>query len=404
MKTTKLFHDNVYLKECDAKIIDIKDDLIALDKTCFFPTGGGQSCDIGVLNDLTVSDVFEDEDEIIWHEVKDHGFTVGDEVHGKIDWARRFDNMQRHCGEHIMSGMWHREYGGVNRGFHMGDEYMTVDISFEDQPEFVDATLTWEMANNIEACTNEVIWENLPVITRRFNSREEAENLPLRKKLAIDDEISIVSVGSIDNPSDCVACCGTHPAYSGQVGLLKIYRFEKNKGMWRIYFEAGKRAMEDYDKKHEIIMKLGDTFSAGPTDLLEKVEAQEKHREEMKVELAALRKKMVASESESILARLSKEETELLVLKYEDLSVNMLSQIGKKIAGKALAGSMVLLEQSHDNILFVLSDGDDSRNCGKLVKENAADFGGKGGGSPMNARVAFPDNDRLRSFVEKITK
>lgn len=403
MKTIKLFHENVYLKEFDSKIIAINGDLIALEETCFFPTGGGQSCDKGRINDMEVSDVFEDEDELVWHEVKDHSFKLGDRIHGIIDWVRRFDNMQRHCGEHIMSGMWHREYGGVNRGFHMGDEYMTVDISFEDKEEYLGADLNWEMVTNIENCTNQVIWENLPVITRRFDNREEAENLPLRKKLAIDEEISIVSVGNIENPSDCVACCGTHPAYSGQIGLLKIYRFEKNKGMWRIYFEAGERAMKDYQDKHTMIMELGEMFSAGTSDLLEKVEAQEDHRNEMKVELSVLRKKIVENELRSILAERARNPKKTLFLQYDDLSADLLAQIGKKLAGKNLSGGMVLIEQESDKLLFVLSDGDEKRSCGKIVKELAPEFGGRGGGSPINARVSFPSSDQLKKFVEKIS-
>lgn len=404
MRTIKLFHDDVYLKEFDASVIKVDGDRIGLDQTCFFPTGGGQSCDLGTLNELKVADVSDGEDDIVWHMLPDHNFKVGDKVHGKINWDRRFDNMQRHCGEHIMSGMWHREYGGINRGFHMGDEYMTIDISFEDKPEFIGADLTWDMATNIENCTNEAIWANLPVITRRFDTREEAKDLPLRKALAIDEEISIVSIGDIKNPSDCVACCGTHPAYTGQVGLVKIFRFEKNKGMWRIYFDAGQRAMRDYQDKHDIIMQLGETFSAGPGDLIQKVQAQEGHREEMKIELAELRKRMVASEAKEILQKVNESDDPISYLKYEDLSVDMISKLAKELAGKPLAGHMVLIEQTPSKILFLLSDGDETRACGKLVKENGPDFGARGGGSPTSARASFQDLDSLKAFAEKVSQ
>ena len=139
--------------------------------------------------------------------------------------------------------MFYKLCGAVNRGFHMGDDYMTVDMRLEDNPAY--ETITWETALKAEEMTNNVIWSDLPIIVRHFDKREDAENLPLRKKLSIDEDITIVCVGDENNPSDCVACCGTHPARSSQVGLLKIYKVEKNKDMFRIYFEAGKRAMAD---------------------------------------------------------------------------------------------------------------------------------------------------------------
>ena len=183
MHTNRLFRENVYLRECDASIrsVSTREDkvLITLDQTIFFPTGGGQSCDLGTINDFAVVDVYEYEDDI-FHCVAcaPDALRVGDSVHLTLDWARRFDNMQRHCGEHILSGMFYREYGGVNRGFHMGDNYMTVDISLEENPDF--KTLTWEMAKHAELCTNEAIWSNAPVITRHFDTKQEAEHLPLR--------------------------------------------------------------------------------------------------------------------------------------------------------------------------------------------------------------------------------
>ena len=294
MNTVKLYQKNVYLKEFDAKITsartDGKDIIITLDQTAFFPTGGGQSCDRGNISGFEVTDVYE-ENGHIFHRLKSGAskgeLGEGDAVSGQIDWEHRFDNMQRHCGEHILSGMFFREYGGVNRGFHMGDEYMTIDISLEEKPEYKE--VTWEMAQHVELCTNEAIWSNAPVITRHFDKREEAENLPLRKALAFDEDITIVCVGSTDNPSDCVACCGTHPSTAGQVGLVKLYKVEPNKGMFRIYFEAGKRALMDYDKKHNILTELGGRYSAGTDDLMDKIRIHEDKQKELRSDFFALR-------------------------------------------------------------------------------------------------------------------
>ncbi|MBO4235293.1 MAG: alanyl-tRNA editing protein, partial [Firmicutes bacterium] len=276
MKTKKVYYDDVYMSNGTGNVLEILTSKehssavsLVLDQTIFFPTGGGQSCDLGTINGLPVIDVREDKDAI--YHVVDIGdkdvnniFHVGDEVSLAIDWERRFDNMQRHCGEHILSGIFYKLFGGVNRGFHMGDDYLTIDISLEDKPEFKE--LSMDMCLEAELMANQAIWDNLPVVRKVFDSREEAVKMPLRKALAIDEDISIVTIGDENDPADSVACCGTHPAYAGQVGMIKIYKVEPNKGMFRIFFEAGKRALLAYDKQYDILTKLGNDLSAGVPD------------------------------------------------------------------------------------------------------------------------------------------
>ena len=277
MKTVRLFKQDVYMKTAKAQITSVSSKagktLITLDQTIFFPTGGGQSCDKGTIENINVLDVYEKDDEI-YHQIEgtENVLKLGQTVFLQLDWNHRFDNMQRHCGEHILTGIFHEKFGGVNRGFHMGDQYMTIDISLESNSEF--DKITWDMAKQAELAANNVIWQNLPVITRLFDNKRDAENLPLRKPLAIDEDITIVCVGSIENPSDCVACCGTHPSTAGQVGLIKVYKVESNKGMFRIYFEAGKRALEKYQMQFDILTTLENQLSSGTEDLMDKYKAQ----------------------------------------------------------------------------------------------------------------------------------
>ena len=165
MKTDRLFKENVYLRETDACITGVYEEkgktLVTLDRTILFPAGGGQSCDLGTIAGYQVKDVFEKDDDIFHHVICDPcDLMEGSHVELIIDWDRRFDNMQRHCGEHILSGIFYREYGGVNRGFHMGDQYMTIDISLEDDPSFTE--VTWDMALHAELETNKVIWQDKP--------------------------------------------------------------------------------------------------------------------------------------------------------------------------------------------------------------------------------------------------
>lgn len=407
MSTERLYQKDVYMKECEAKVISISKEedktKVILDRTVFFPTGGGQSCDLGVIADMKVTDVFEEGEDVVHVVERISGkpeIKEGEEVHCSIDWERRFDNMQRHCGEHIMSGMFYREYGGVNRGFHMGDDYMTIDISLEEDPAY--DKLTWEMAMHVQDCTNEAIWANLPVTVRRFETREEAANLPLRKKLAIDEDISIVCVGDESNPADCVACCGTHPSTSSQVGLVKILKVEKNKGMFRVYLEAGKRAMEKYNQQYELISKLGNKYSAGVEDLPEKMAAQEERNREVREELHVLRQSVIADRAEKIKNDLeSAGEDEILTYEYADMKTNDLMNIAKNLNDSIK--KLLLIISPSDNTLLLFSNGE-KVDCGKLVKENASIYNGKGGGNKTAARALFPNRDYLDTFIDLVEK
>ena len=402
MKTIKLFQENVYLKKFTATVVnkDIKDgqNEIVLDQTAFFPAGGGQSSDLGTINGFPISDVYE-KNGIIFHIVNGSpDFNTGDMVNGEIDWTRRFKNMQRHCGEHILSGMFFSEYGGVNRGFHMGEEYMTIDISLEENSGFTE--ITWDMAKNIENLSNKVIWENAPVTTRCFKNREEASKLPLRKALAVDENIVIVCVGNVENPSDCVACCGTHPAFAGEVGLIKILKVESNKGMYRIHFKAGEEALFDYQNKHELVAKLNSKYSANTFDLLEKILIQEEKNKAFRTQLNTFRQLLLKEriiETENALAA----SDGIVVVSFEALKTDDLLQIGRSVTDKI---SKLLLIVSYDESTIFFFSKDKAVDCGKLVKETAHIYNGKGGGNDTQARAILPKAENIPTYIDLIEK
>ena len=403
MKTQRLFKEDVYMKEAEAVITSLSETkdgkaALTLDRTIFFPTGGGQSCDRGTIAGFQVLDVYEDEaaDDIIHiADASPADFEAGTAVSLTLDWNHRFDNMQRHCGEHILSGMFFREYGGVNRGFHMGEQYMTIDISLEARPEFT--TITWDMAKHAEECANEAIWQNQPVITRHFDTKKEAENLPLRKALALENDITIVCVGSVENPADCVACCGTHPATAGQVGLIKIFKVEPNKGMFRIYFEAGKRAFLKYQQELDTLTALSNSLSAGTDDVLSKYHAQVEKNKEARNQLHFLKKEVIARETADIAATLEKGES---IRRYHILSLDDLSTLAREVSSHVRKIAFLVHEPSYT--VFLVSDG--SVDCGRLVKENAQIYGGKGGGNKTTARAIFTKDEYVDTFIDLIEK
>lgn len=402
MNTIKLYNDNVYLSECTATVTDVTEKGVILDRTIFFPEGGGQSSDIGTLinsSDETtypVTYASETGDTII-HEISNHNLQVGDKVICRINWPHRFDNMQRHCGEHLLSGAMYKLFGGVNRGFHMGEHFMTADINLEKDPSFTE--VTWEMAMEAEELVNSHIWQDLPVKAEEFSTGEEAAKMPLRKELAVDEDVRVVTIGNDDVIADCVACCGTHPTSTAQIGLLKIYKVEKNKGMFRIYFEAGKRAMEDYRAKHDILTALSNRYSTGIDELTDKIEKQEKRHEETKNTLNKLRNVLISQKTEEIKKELSA-GVPFISRFYDEFTPEDIMKIGKHILhdinGLVVAGDL------NTNTLILFSDG--TNDCGKLVKDNAGVYNGKGGGRKDNARALFPDYDSMMLFTDALEK
>jgi len=420
--TRKLYQEDVYKKECESTVVDIQGSgtagapfVLVLDETIFFPTGGGQPCDLGTIDGIPLTEVYE-KDGVVFHKLLPFSqenqdqtsiakWKVGGRASCVLDWERRFEHMQRHCGEHILSGIFFRECGGVNRGFHMGSGYMTIDI---DLPG-----ITWEEAQRIETMTNEVIWANVPVTTRYYEDRAEAEKLPLRKALTVDEDISIVSVGDESNPADCVACCGTHPSTSGQVGLLKVLKLENYKGMTRVYFKAGREALIDYQNKHRVLSELHVKYSSDDNDLLVKMNVQDEKNKEVRQELNLMKNTLIGKAIDEILsnygtAELKKEGHRisspwLLIREYPYFQVNNLLTISKALTEK-LAGPkpLIALVSTRENIVILATSG--KHDCGKIVKDNAHVWRGKGGGNAAGARVMFPSRDDLDCFITFVSQ
>ena len=421
-KTEKRFREDAYEKECTATILAVVSDpteirthggaeipgsvLLVLDRTIFFPEGGGQPCDLGMLADPASGDclaeirsVFE-EDGIVYHQAvlpDSVVFAEGRNVLCRIDWERRFAHMQRHCGEHILSAVFYDLYGGVNRGFHMGESYMTIDINLEERPEYTELTDGQMLAAELAA--NRMVYENLPVSIRHFDHREDAEGLPMRKTLAIEEDVTLVCVGDESKAAGCVACCGTHPRMTGEVGLIKLYKWENYKGMLRITFDAGENALRRFQTGEEILKALCRRYSADHDTLPERIAAAEQKNKEAKQELYLLKKTYLEEQATEIIESLPGSD-EPLLREYPILSADDLVALGRLLP-KGLRRLVLLLSPS-ENTLFLFSNG--TPNCGKIVKDNAGVWNGKGGGREDNARAIFPSRQDLDCFADYLFK
>jgi alanyl-tRNA synthetase len=262
MDTVKLYRENAYTTDFGARVENqTKSEEgfeIVLDRTAFYPAGGGQPFDTGWLNGIPVTDVMETGGTIV-HILQ--GQLESHTVTGKIDWKRRFDHMQQHAGQHILSSCFERIAGADTVGFHLGSQYVSIDLNRQD--------LTSDHMAQAEELANKIVFNNLAIKTYIVEP-EELAGLPLRKVPTVDKNIRIVEIDGFDYSP----CGGTHPSYTGGIGLIKIRRWEKSGDNTRIEFVCGGRALRDYSLKNASINSISSLLSVRDfeaADMVEKI-------------------------------------------------------------------------------------------------------------------------------------
>ena len=357
----KLFYENSHLQEFSARVTGCQQTekgwLVTLDATAFYPEGGGQACDIGTLGGVNVLDVREKENEIL--HLCDGALEVGSEVFGKIDWQRRFDLMQQHTGEHIVSGLLHEKFGYHNTGFHVGNTVMEVDFDGPVSPE--------DLAQ-IERRANEAIWANLPVKCW-IPEPEELPFVTYRTKRELPWPVRIVQVPGYDS----CACCGIHVAYTGEVGMIKILSCVKFHGGIRLEMVCGSRAYRYMTEVFNQNRLVSQTFSA---KILETGEAARKIQEALAAEKlrgATLRKQVF----ENIAAGFAGQEN---VLYFADaLEPGQVRELAEQIS-KTCGGYCAVFSEKEDGFSYCLATREgDLRELGKILTSS---LNGRGGGKP----------------------
>ena len=357
----KLFYQDCDLREFDATVLFCeaceKGWQVTLDRTAFYPEGGGQACDVGTLGVANVLDVQEKGEEIL--HLCDKKLEIGAAVHGCIDWERRFDLMQQHTGEHIVSGLLHEKFGYHNTGFHVGREVMEVDFDGPISPE--------DLAE-IERKANEAIWQDIP-LKCWIPDPEELKTLFYRTKRALPWPVRIVQVPGYDS----CACCGIHVKTTGQVGLIKILTCVKFHGGIRLEMVCGRRAYEYVARIFEENRKVSQAFSA-------KMDATGDAARKMNEALAAEKMRVTTLENR-VFDGITKSYVNYKdVLHFEpDLQPGQVRVLADKIAGE-ISGFCAVFSGSGDNFCYCLATREgDLRQLGRDM--NAA-LHGRGGGKP----------------------
>jgi len=355
MEVRKLYYEDCHLQEFTATVIGCEETekgfLVTLDATAFYPEGGGQACDLGTLGDARVLDVQEKGQQIVHFCDK----ALSGTVTGKIDWARRFDLMQQHSGEHILSGLIHEAFGYHNVGFHIGDNCMEVDF---------DGPITWEKLLELEAKANEAVWQNLP-IQWDYPSPEVLAHIPYRSKKALDWPVRIVQIPGYDS----CACCGVHTATTGEIGLIKVLSCVKFHQGVRIEMLCGSRAYRYMGQVFEQNRLVSQEFSAKPLETGTAAQRVIKQLSEEKFRANGLQKQLFDTIAAQYKGRGN-------VVHFEE-NTTPVRELADRIS--ALCGGTAVVLSGNDEAGYQLCIlGDRAKELGSRILA----LGGRGGGKP----------------------
>ena len=376
--TRKLYYEDAYIKKFSAELISCEPtdggfDAI-LDRTAFFPEEGGQSSDTGLIGDATVSYVYE-KDGVI-HHILDRELCLGT-VNCSLNFDDRFDKMQNHTAEHILSGLIHSLYGFDNVGFHIGDGEVTFDVS---------APLSEEQLSELERLANEAVYSNLPVETA-FPTKDELPSLEYRAKLELTENVRIVKIGDIDS----CACCAPHVSTTGQIGLIKILEFMKHRGGVRVWIAAGRRALSDYCEKQTNIKKISAMLSVPRAECASATEKYIKTTEDLKYELKATKEKLAIAFADTVIPTEGN-----AVYAFEELSKDELCHFVNSALPK-IGGILVALSGSDGDYKYLIASS--STDLRPIIKEANLTLSGRGGGKPEAVQGSFAATfEQIKSY------
>ncbi len=379
--TTKLYEKDSYCREFDAVVLSCEktDDgyNVVLDKTAFFPEGGGQKADTGKMGDGNVFDTQLQGNTVI-HKVTTPQ-EVGTVIHCSLDWDIRFGRMQNHSAEHIVSGIASTKYACTNVGFHMGEKFMTVDF---------DKKLTKADIENIENLSNAAICNNLP-ITVMFPTGEEIPDIPYRSKKEIEGDLRLVKIGDVD----CCACCAPHVKMTGEIGLVKIIDFSYNKGGTKVEIIAGFDALADYrmiNDNNKDLMKL---LCAPRDGILEFVKKQMDAVATLTREKQAIQRELAEATME--LVKIGDNAFAFLA----NCTFDDLRYLSNNITTQDVELCVLLSETNEGEYNYVLNSK--SGAVIEVLKGLNEAFNGKGGGKPDYAQGKLSGN---RAEIEKVLR
>ena len=381
--TRKLFYEDSHMitfsatvQACE-KVGDYYE--AVLDRTAFFPEGGGQEADTGVIDGVNVLDA-QERDRLIYHKTE-KPLEVGKAVEGQIDWNKRFSNMQQHSGEHIVSGIVHATYGYDNVGFHMGKDAITIDFN---------GPLTKEQLKDIEIKANEAVVADLDVQVQ-YPTREELANIKYRSKIEIEGQVRLVTIPG----HDACACCAPHVKKTGEIGSIKFVGLQNYKGGVRVSMLCGFRALEDYEAKSERMKELSVLLSAPEHEIIHEVERLREEISAYKYEIAKLQEKLLIFQANEIA-----EGQELVMLFESGLEGNGPRELVNLLVAKQTKVAAVFAGNDADGYRYVI--GSKTVDVRPIATELNQACAGRGGGKPEMVQGSLASSEaKIREVVSR---
>jgi len=373
--TSRIYYTDAYCQAFDARVVRAFDyegrPAAVLDRTAFYPTSGGQPYDLGVLGGSSVVDVVDVDGDVV--HVLSSPLPEGTAVHARIDWTRRFDHMQQHTGQHILSAALVRVCHAPTVSFHLGGDASTIDISTVVSPADVEQAVD-------EA--NRIVWENREVAIR-FASEDEAKALPLRKESARQGELRLVDIPEFD----LSACGGTHVARTGAIGLIAVTAAEKFKGGLRLTFVCGGRALRSLRQLRDAVAGSVRVLSVLPQELPSAVEKLQADGKDLRKTISGLQAALAVHEADRLLAAAPPGDGWRVITEiYEDWDAAGLKTIASSLIARDPV-AVALVTSGPTATVVVACAPSLGLDAGALVKQLTDRFGGRGGGRPELAQA-----------------
>jgi len=374
--TDRLYYENSYLTEFDAQVLEIRSNRARLDRSAFYPTSGGQPFDTGRIGKTRVTDV-QVEDGEVWHTFEGE-LSEGEIVHCEIDWARRFDHMQQHAGEHMIANAVHRFFGGYTIGLHIGAEISTIDVELPDGR----MRLSAEDIARVEDDVNAHIQQNMPI---RCYFPEDVDALPLRKRGDVKENVRVVDIGGYE----LVPCGGTHPQKTGDIALVKIVDARPSRGKMRLGFLCGDRAVKDYRRRYEITEQAANALSTSVDNLPALVAQMSERLKQLEYELKQANARRLLEQADAMPREACGDYQ--IVAGQVDADADALRALASRLI--ETPKTYALLETADGRLLFARSDA--PGHMGKLMAK-----AGRGGGKPDFAQGASAEGGAAQRAME----
>ncbi|TQR20126.1 alanyl-tRNA editing protein [Psychrobacillus vulpis] len=383
--TKKLYYEDPYIQTFSAKITKQEENYVVLSETAFYPTGGGQPHDGGTINRIDVTNV-EIIDGEIRHFLEENLPSNIEFVECSIIWKRRFDHMQQHTGQHILSAAFDNLFSMKTVSFHLGKDSSTIDI---DISEISDHQL-----KEVEALSNQIILQNNPIETK-WVTEEELALYKLRKPTAVKEDIRLVIIPNFDYN----ACGGTHPKRTGEVGLIKILQIEKQKRLIRVEFICGERVLTHLDRKQKILVNLKNSLSAPEEKLGDAVKALLDNGKTLEKEVSNLKDLLLQYEAKDLIS--STKET-IITSIFQNRSIQELQKLAKFITVESTGTICILISENEDRSQIVAAKGEAVKQSMKeLIVKVLPLINGKGGGNDIIAQGGGENMISSKKLLEK---